>query len=247
MGKVNKIKCEYCGADYKDNISACPYCGSTNIKGAEIEYMNKLKKIKADVENINEIHEKTRKDKLQKIYKKLLKWIIIPAIILLALVAIPKVYDYITFYKTDENIKDDIKFKYEEMPKLDKLYKEQKYEEIIAYFDKIYDENIEYHTWEHYDFIYSYEDIMLIEEIKKQDTITEDNYITIIILYSSIEKTQLDEEEKNILKAYQEQTFILLNNKFGITNEDITKINESNYDTETIKQIIRNNKERSDE
>ena len=108
-----------------------------------------------------------------------------------------------SYHKTEQNIIDDIKFKYEEIPKLNKLYKEQKYEEIIEYFDKINDENIEYQTWEHYDFILSYEDILLIEEIKKQESITEDDYVWIIYLYSVTEDIIFDEEEKNILKPYQ--------------------------------------------
>ena len=42
------IKCQNCGADIKELVPRCPYCGAMNEPGAEHKYMQDLYKLKDD-------------------------------------------------------------------------------------------------------------------------------------------------------------------------------------------------------
>lgn len=49
------VICGSCGAEFDKNIVKCPYCGSTNIKGAEREYMEKLEDVREDMGELESV------------------------------------------------------------------------------------------------------------------------------------------------------------------------------------------------
>ena len=46
------MRCSNCGAEYESDLAKCPYCDYINVNVAEKEYMQKLDKIKADLEEV---------------------------------------------------------------------------------------------------------------------------------------------------------------------------------------------------
>lgn len=56
------IVCAFCGAGYEEEAIKCPYCGSTNIRGAEKDYMNKLENVRETMENLDVSPEKQNID-----------------------------------------------------------------------------------------------------------------------------------------------------------------------------------------
>ncbi|MBP9996268.1 MAG: zinc ribbon domain-containing protein [Lachnospiraceae bacterium] len=48
------IKCSNCGAQIDVNVSKCPYCGYINETGAEKQYMGELKKVREDMDVLDE-------------------------------------------------------------------------------------------------------------------------------------------------------------------------------------------------
>ena len=53
MGKI--VVCGSCSASFEEDLGKCPYCGSTNIKGAEREYMGKLEDVRKDMGELNNV------------------------------------------------------------------------------------------------------------------------------------------------------------------------------------------------
>ena len=64
------IHCKSCGAEFEENLAKCPYCGTLNYKGAEQEYLNKLKNIQEDMEDLQEVPEdEVKKENIEALNK----------------------------------------------------------------------------------------------------------------------------------------------------------------------------------
>lgn len=62
---AKKIICKYCGAKFDEIKSKCPYCGSTNYKGAEAEYFDKLEDVREDMEDLENVPVQETKKELR--------------------------------------------------------------------------------------------------------------------------------------------------------------------------------------
>lgn len=52
MGRL--IVCSNCGKEFDENLEKCPSCGSTNPKGAERAYLNRLEDVREDMEELDD-------------------------------------------------------------------------------------------------------------------------------------------------------------------------------------------------
>ena len=55
--KGKQIICSSCGAEFEDMLPKCPYCGTMNYKGAEMEYLDRLEDVRSDMEQLGSVPE----------------------------------------------------------------------------------------------------------------------------------------------------------------------------------------------
>lgn len=149
------VVCKSCGAAFDEEEIRCPYCGSTNIKGAEKEYMEKLKDVREDLEGLDLVPA----EELQRIVKKqgrrvgrVVIFVIITAILLLGLF-------YITGKSGERDYRKSYSWKSEHFPQMDELYEAGRYDELVdlVYYDFAHDKDSFVYEWEHYQFLDDYE------------------------------------------------------------------------------------------
>ena len=78
--KVKKIICNSCGAEFEDTLPECPYCGTMNYKGAEMEYFGRLEEVRSDMEQLGSVPEQETRSELKKQRKWILKLVLFLAV-----------------------------------------------------------------------------------------------------------------------------------------------------------------------
>ena len=78
--KVKKIICNSCGAEFEDTLPECPYCGTMNYKGAEMEYFGRLEEVRSDMEQLGSVPEQETRSELKKQRKWILKLVLLLAV-----------------------------------------------------------------------------------------------------------------------------------------------------------------------
>ncbi len=160
--RAGKIECNFCGAWFDEKLPACPYCGSTNIKGAEAEYMDKLEDIREDMEDLGSVPLQETKKALKKqtIFVLAAIGTIIGFFICLILIEV------LFGYKEEErDPKADYLWQQENFPILDELYEQEKYEELAELFVKAYEEKQPISAWEHWEFASAIDFLLEAERI----------------------------------------------------------------------------------
>lgn len=64
--KNGEIACKFCGAHFDEMLPKCPYCESTNIKGAQAQYMERLEDVRSDMEGLAQIPVQETKKEIKK-------------------------------------------------------------------------------------------------------------------------------------------------------------------------------------
>lgn len=175
MGKT--IICASCNGCYEDELPKCPYCGSTNIKGAEKEYMEKLEDVRGKMEGLEEVPAETLQAVLKKQGRKL--WIVILAIGILALLFFTVLF--FTERTEDTDFKEEYLWKQEHYPELNELFDSGRYDEMEELFYKLgEDEASNLFDWEHYEFMNAYiagKSVLYYLESEKEKPLNEYNLI----------------------------------------------------------------------
>lgn len=175
-----KIICRFCAAEFDDMQSKCPYCGSTNYKGAEAEYFDRLEDVRDDMEELEAIP----KEETKKAFKSQGRFL---KIVFLVMGIIALLFGGLVFwsensYKRDE--KADFLWKEENFPYMDELYAQGKYEELIEFYFDDSNEDAPVWEWEHSDFCETYDDIewlnWYLELEASGKKLTRDNYTSIL-------------------------------------------------------------------
>lgn len=156
MEKEEKmIQCSKCGATIKESQAYCNYCGSINILGAEIDYLNKLENVRSDLAEMGDDSD----EEFKKTVKLSTKYIIIILAVAVVLIlgyfgiryAVNKAEDshYSASYNEMQEIFAGLNAMYEagDLEGLRKFYQEENHSDNYRVYD-----------WEHYYFIsvYSY-------------------------------------------------------------------------------------------
>lgn len=163
---TRRIVCENCAKEYSEDLVKCPSCDSTNLKGAQKAYLNKLADVRENLEDLEEAPEKLLKDNFKK--QSRLIWKVLAALAVLAVLA------YLLFLWSYKRNERDFQAQYlwqqENFPKLDALYEEGKYEELAElYFELLEEENAVLYEWTHYPFLNDYLSCIWVAEYLNQE------------------------------------------------------------------------------
>ena len=223
MGKT--ICCGNCGGSYDDELSKCPYCGSTNIDGAEKDYMEKLEDVREDLEDLDEIpteelHTAVKKQAVR--LKKIL--LIIGALMLISVV----LYFFLN-RQEERDYKAEYLWQQEHYPELNALYDSGKYDELEELLDEsCLDKNANLTEWEHNEFMSDYtlsKSVLRHLEWEKEEP--PDEYYLISLFDKEwyikgiiLRKEEYTEQEYEALRPYIEASEADFEARWKLTEEE---------------------------
>lgn len=223
MGK--KIVCMSCNGSYDDNLPKCPYCGSTNIKGAEKEYMEKLEEIREDMRELDEVPTEELHAAIRKQGRKLRNILmLIGAFVLLAAV----IFLFINRTESKDYMAEYL-WQQEHYSKLNELYDSGQYDELEElYYELLQDENANMFDWEHYAFLSAYiegEVIVDYLEGEAEGTLSEGKLYS--LFYTEwkmkgvgLRKEEFTEQEYEALLPFIEISEADLSSRWKLTEEE---------------------------
>ena len=211
--KVKKIICNSCGAEFEDTLPECPYCGTMNYKGAEMEYFGRLEEVRSDMEQLGSVPEQETRSELKKQRKWILKLVLFLAVAAVLLFLGMKWREF--RYSDQRDSKADYAWQKENFPILDQLYKEENYDKLLDAYVEAVKENKPIDLWEHYDFclkmVYCRDTLELLEREKGGETLSKNDEICLLDNYwilkgipygadlTKDEEERLDDSVKEVL------------------------------------------------
>lgn len=219
---ANKI-CAYCAAEYDDMLPQCPYCGSTNYKGAEAEYLNQLETVRENMENLDQIHEK----EVRKAIHKQGRFLIIVFVILGVIGAL--VVGLVLWQQEGytRRRRADFLWKEQNFPIMNELYEKGAYAEVTELYVESRDADYPVYAWEHSDFCEIYENIVYIEATlqKEAEGYVLDEVDCAGLLFDEwqvigIPMNDLDEQELALLEEYGEKVRVDFETRWNMSEED---------------------------
>ena len=204
-------ECRFCGGHFQEMLSKCPYCGSTNIKGAEAEYMKKLEGVRKDMEGLSTLPMQETKKAAKKTGAFLVITAVIIAIILLGIAALEHFVSN-TFVE-ERDIYADYAWEEEHFPQFDVLYEQGNDAELVRAYRDAISENRTIWRWEHYEYVAALFQFALGEEIwmgeKEGYELDPWQQSQLLYLYFRVEEyensTAYTKEEKERLAPYIEK------------------------------------------
>ncbi len=236
-----KVNCTNCNATFNELEPKCPYCGSLNYKGADLEYHETLDELLGDLNELPEQQVDNYKESIVSSTKKTGKYLFISIIITtIVLIVVYAVFSKLNNrYDTD----DVLDWRLENYVIVNQLYEDKKYDELVEFNNNItekeYDQGFNLFDWEYYDFlscyrgnIYSEEIIEYagIEELSTDDLIILVEYHLEYLMY--IEKNEEHTSELKLIETYLNQSKEYLMNKENLSDESIQEIYELAVDVE---------------
>ena len=156
------IVCSSCGAVFEEEAVKCPYCGSTNIRGAEKDYMDKLENVRETMENLDEVPVQELRKVVKRQSRKIRIVMFSVAVIALILIACSIISENVS----KRDYRSQYQWRLEHYPQLDALYNEGKYDELVdmAYNELAKDKDCILYEWEHYQFMETYDMLKSLNE-----------------------------------------------------------------------------------
>lgn len=221
MEKV--VICGSCGAEFDKNIVKCPYCGSTNIKGAEREYMEKLEDVREGMGELESVPLEELQDTVKRQGRFLKK-----VIISILAVAATAVLIVVVVNRSDKNdYKAEYLWQQEYFPQLSALYDSGEYDAMLELAHQaLAGTQFTLWDWEHYDFYEAYSIAVDFDELHRQraaGTIYDYNYSTLFFCEWSLVCFEefAQEREAQLQIIYTEQEWSVLEPYIEIAREDL--------------------------
>lgn len=221
------VICGFCGASFEDDLAKCPYCGSTNIKSAEREYMGKLEDVRKDMGEL----DNAPMEELQAAVKKqghLLKKFLI-AILAIAAAAFLIIFALTRGEKTDH--KEQYLWQQEYFPQLSRLYDNEEYDAMLELAAYALDNNSSatLWEWEHYNFynVYFYAaNFEYLHREREKGILTESGYSSLffeewaLVCLEEFEQAKYTEKELAVLAPYIELAREALTSDWGMSDQE---------------------------
>lgn len=219
--------CQFCAAEFEEDLVKCPYCGSTNIVAAEAEYMKKLEDIREDVEEIREI-PKAEVHKVVKKQKGIFKLSLIIVSIYLAIMLVVSLCRWaFAIYNGRQELHEMVQRR-EIYEQLDQLFDEGKYEEVYELYNSAFNQVNKLYRWERSQLMEQFDKIELLEEgmaIKEEEGLSDYEYEKFYKYYVSLvlytQSSRFSVEEQEIVKTHMKDCAVYWESYFQIPSEDM--------------------------
>lgn len=220
---ANKIICRFCGAEFDEMLPRCPYCDSTNYKGAEAEYLNKLEDVREDMDDLRQVPVEETKKSFLKNGKFVIIVFAVVAVLLIAL----GIFTYWMEHQYERDEKADYLWKQENYPKLDQLYEEAKYDELMMLFSSEEYENAPVWDWEHYLFCETYSTAVYLKDHLEREAAGKELSeldLGLVLSYEwdlmGLSYSDLTEEEQAYFADYVKMAEEDFNSRWNMSEED---------------------------
>lgn len=221
MGK--KIICKSCAAEIDETEPKCPYCGTMNMKGAEAEYMEKLEKVREDMDGLDHVHAEVS----EKIAKKRRKFFKVLFIVAGIYIAFQVIGNSLVQRMEDKRDREEMYWRLENYPIMNDMYDRGEYEEMYAYYLKGQEEGGDMYTWTHKEFCEAYRELLQVREILEAEQAGEElsafdyeNLLHAEARLLAVEYNEtMSEEEKEDFFALAEKELEDYNTRWGMDEE----------------------------
>ncbi len=228
------IKCENCHAPISVESAKCPYCGALNFIGGEKQYMENLYDLKEEVGELGKVPVKAYRKEIGKV-KKLILISLLIGIVIFALAGI--LYfasNHVFGYEiSEEQMKEQMLWERENFPKLDALFQEEKYDEILEFMRAEENEKWAFSNWEHADFMSVYECyqncLNSFAYYKEGGQSDEDMFWCILDVLTVIQErdyVNYNETEAELVTLYQEEAKALIYETLSIDEQKLQQLYE---------------------
>lgn len=195
MGKM--IVCPNCGKEYDEDLPKCPSCDSTNLKGAEKEYLKQLENVREDMEDLEEVSGEEIRREVKSQSRRIRKILLICLGTVAALAAV----FYISrngICRDERDYKAEYLWQQENFPEMDRLYEAGDYEALYTFCAS--EENAGesgMYSWEHYPFVMAYSSCKSVEQYLEyvQETPRSEGVLTLLFSYEWDVKGILQHQE----------------------------------------------------
>ena len=218
-----KIICPNCGAAIAEDEAKCPYCGSTNIKGAEKEYLHKLEEMKEDMGDLYDDPVEELKAMTKKGTKRWIKIAMIPFVLMVLFIILG--VGLSTLGEDKNTLRKEYEWKQENYPKLDALYEAGDYDGMVdMYYQLLKDKYAVVYDWEHYDLLRDYTDLTEMDAILKKEKLSDYNYE--VLLYAELRARAIasgkkyNAKEKQNLSKFFEEAEADFNARWNMSDEE---------------------------
>ncbi len=143
---MSKIICGNCGAEFDENLPACPYCDALNPKGAEQKYMRDLGTIKKDLGHLPKGYAKEVAGEAKEVGGVLKKVAIGVGIVAAILIALTIWIDRPLGSMSRE---EEYLWKQEQYKTLDAYYEDGDLTGMLDAFEKAEKKSYAIHDWKH--------------------------------------------------------------------------------------------------
>lgn len=243
--------CPNCGGEFADWALKCPYCGSTNTRGAEKEYMAHMEELKKRLDQVDEESESGYQKTVSRVVKRLLIFAGIAGALIVIALTVLVMWEKRLDRKSEEWQIAESAWQKEEYVKLDEMYEKCDYDGIIKEADEALTEDHSISGWEHYEYVmefYAYYANILAARKQIEEgtgdvyTLGEGIYGALHLMkevstgqvsqleefYRQYQKAPgLTEEEGQLVREYIKEAEEFLENTLSWTQDEIDSLYES--------------------
>lgn len=233
------VKCENCGAEINIHDSKCPFCGYINLYGAEEKYMQDMHDIKSKLAGVDDEQIEVIKGESKRGLKIVIITIVSVVCVAAAIIAVlmirakmmEKHYEDLGVYETDPL--EAAKWNDIHLQDMDAMYEAGNIDELVDYYAKL-EANGDigaFNSWEHSFVITQIYNLRFwtkyLEDGSEVDELALHQIMFNILYYynGDYKGTNMPEEDYDKILAEVESDIDLLNRRFGITEEQIDKMN----------------------
>ena len=237
MGKI--VACGSCGASFDEDQGKCPYCGSTNIMGAEREYMGKLEDVRKDMGELDsapleELHAAVKKQGyfLKKTFIVILVITVAAVLIIFALTRGEK-----------KDYKEQYLWQQEYFPQLSQLYDNGEYDAMLELAAHALADNpsATLWDWEHYHFYNAYfyaTNFEFLLREREKGGLSESGYSSLffeewaLVCLEEFEQAKYKKKELEVLAPYIELARKALASDWGMSDreyQEFLRLAEKNH------------------
>lgn len=235
------VVCGSCGASFEEDLGKCPYCGSTNIKGAEQEYMGKLEDVRRDMGEL----DNAPMEELQAAVKKQGHFLRKIFVVILVIAAAAALIIFALTRDEKRDYKEQYLWQQEYFPQLSQLYDNGEYDAMLELAAHALADNpsATLWEWEHYNFYNAYFyasnfEFLLREREKGQ--LSESGYSSLLfeewelVCLEEFEQAKYTKKELEVLAPYIELAREALASDWGMSDreyQEFLQLAKENYYT----------------
>lgn len=226
--------CKNCGAHFDDHLPKCPYCGQFSYVGAEEEYMDRLKDMREDLDELQETVPEMYTDELKKQAKHTQKIILIIfgilAVIALLFFGGSLLMDSLFQY----DAKEELLFTKEAFPVADEYYAAEDYEGLLEFYQTSMEENsnASFYNWKHYPFLICYENYTIFQHsVSLMGSKDFSDYHMTELFYCYIANHyyqkgySMNETDQQLVSSYEDEMEAVID-KLGLSQEQQKEFND---------------------